>query len=296
VKTGKLRIFRWSQRHNWQLVFLYLLADKINEAVLAEARRINPHPLADDHFAWLNSVVTTITKQPPEDIPPLLAQRLSSHYQFIVVFHGTRSNSAADFLEHGIKLSDTKAIEEQATRRFGDSDALQGIIAELRQSGYIERNHGKIHLSLTKDVYLTGGECDDYLLDGGEYFATIANSLRRRESLRNSGKPMIVECLIPTSMLTAEFWRERSYAMLEDYFKGLLYPLEKRRVNPSYPNVTQSIPAGRVLRVHEFIEVKRRFQGFNPVTGLSEESVETVLRPFKIWPGNAKLPKTSIPN
>lgn len=295
MKTGKPRLFRWSQRHNWQLVFLHLLADKINEAVLAEARRINPHPLADDHFAWLNSVVATVTKQPSEDIPTLLAKRLSSHYQFVVAFHGTRSNSAADFLEHGVNLSDTRTLELEAIRRFGDSDALLGIIAELWQSGYVERNHGKIHLSLTKDVYLTRGECDGYLLDGSEYFATIANSLRRSESLRNSGKPMIVECLIPTSMLTAEFWRERSYAMLEDYFKSLLYPLEKRLVKPSYPNVTQSIPAGRVLRVHEFIEVKRRFQGFNPATGLSEESVETVLRPFKIWPGNAKLPITSIP-
>lgn len=285
---------RWSQRHNWQFVFLNLLADKVNEAVLAEARRINPHPLADDHFAWLNSVVASTTKQPSEDIPPLLAKRLSSHYQFIVAFHGTRSNSAADFLEHGIYVSDAKALELEAIKRFGDSDALQGIITEQRQSGYIEHNHGKMYFSLTKDVFLTGGECNGYLLDGSEYFATIANRLRRSESLRNSGKPMIVECLIPTSMLTAEFWRGMSYAMLEDYFGRLLYPSEKRRVKPSYPNVTQSIPAGRVLRVHEFIEVKRRVQSFNPVTCLSEESVETVLQPFKIWPGNA-VAKSSIP-
>jgi len=268
------------------------LADKINEAVLAEARRINPHPLAEDHFAWLNSVVTTVTKQPSEGIPPLLAQRLSSHYQFIVAFHGTRSNSAADFLEHGIKLSDTNAIEEQAIQSFGDSKALESAKVELQSGyGYVERNHGKIHLSLTKNVFLMGGECEGYLLDGSEYRAAIANRLRRREL---PPKPLIVECLIPTSMLTAEFWRERSYAMLEDYFERLLHPSEKRRVKPSYPNITQSIPAGSVLHVHEFIEVKRRFQGYNPVTCLSEESVETVLRPFKIWPGNA-IAQSSTP-
>ena len=281
---------RWSQRHNWQFVFRHLLADKINEAVLAEARRINPHPLADDHFAWLNTVVASTTKQPSEDIPPLLAKRLSSHYQFIVAFHGTRSNSAADFLEHGIYLSDTKALELEAIRRFGDRDALQVIIAELRQSGYVEHNHGKIYLSLTKDVFLTGGECDGYLLDGSEYFATIANRLPRSESLRNSGKPLIVECLMPTSSLSAEFWRGRSYEMLEDYFTRLLNPLEKRRIRPSYLIVTQPISAENILRVHEFIEVKRKFQGFNPVTCLSEESVETVLRPFKIWLGKANRP------
>lgn len=289
MKTRKPKIFRWSQRHNWQLVFRHLLGDKINEAVLAEARRINPHLLTDDHFAWLNSAVATITKQSPVDIPLLLAKRLSSHYQFIVAFHGTRSNSAADFLEHGIYLSDTEALELEAIRRFGDNDTLQRIIAELRQSGYVEHNHGKIYLSLTKDVFLTGGECDGYLLDGSEYFATIANRLRQNESLQNSGKPMIVECLVPTSMLTAEFWRERSYAMLEDYFERLLYPSEKRRVKPSYPNVTQSIPAGRVLRVHEFLEVERKVQRYNFETGLSEESVETILQPLKIWPGKMKI-------
>lgn len=294
MKTSKPRIFRWSQRHNWQLVLLHLLADKIDDSVLAEARRINPHPLADDHFAWLNSVVTAVTKQPSEDIPPLLAKRLSNHYQFIVGFHGTRSNSAADFLEHGIYLSDAKALELEAIRRFSDSDPLRGIIAELRQSGYVEHNHGKIYLSLTKDVFHTGGECDGYLLDGSEYFAAIANRLQRSESVRNSEKPLIVECLIPMSFLSAEFWRGRSYEMLEDYFTRLLNPLKKQRIRPSYVMVTKPIPAENILRVHEFVETERKFKGHNLLTRLQEESVETILRPLKIWLGNA-IAQSSIP-
>ncbi|HXR03208.1 MAG TPA: hypothetical protein VN836_00695 [Verrucomicrobiae bacterium] len=261
------------------------MADKINEAVLTEARRMNPRPIADDCFAWLNSVVAIITKQSPEDIPQLLEKRLSSHYEFTVAFHGTRSNSAEDFLQHGIYLPDIRVLELEAIRRFGDSAALQSIITELRESGYAQRNHGKIHLSLTKEVFQTNGECDGYLNDGGEYFATIANRLRRREL---PPKPLIVECLIPASNLTAEFWRARSYEMLEDYFTRLLNPLGRRRIRPSYLVVTQPIPAENILRVHEFAEAKRKFKGHNLLTGLQEESVETILRPLKIWLGNVK--------
>jgi len=77
--------------------------------------------------------------------------------------------------------------------------------------------------------------------------------------------------------------------MLEDYFKRVLHPSETRRVNPSCEIITQPIGAENILRVHEFTEIKRTFREKNYFTGALEESVETILRPFKIWPGKAKL-------
>ena len=110
MKTGKKRVFKWTQRRDWERVFRSILVGKINEAVIAETRRINPRYLSDDYFAWLNTLVATVTHQSQVDIPTFLGTRLSSHYDFIVAFHGTKSNSAADFLTHGIWLSDRKIL------------------------------------------------------------------------------------------------------------------------------------------------------------------------------------------
>jgi hypothetical protein len=132
MRTGKKRALKWSQRQNWEAILRRLLDDKINQAVITETRRINPRYLADDNFAWLNSMVATVTNQCYEDIPALLAKRLSDHYEFMIGFHGTRSDSAADFLDHGIRLSDINAQNQRAVELFGDSEALQKAIIELR--------------------------------------------------------------------------------------------------------------------------------------------------------------------
>ncbi len=287
VKTGKKRVFNWSQRRAWERVFCHLLADKINEAVIAEARRINPRYLSDDYFAWLNTLVATVTHQSPVDIPTFLGTRLSSHYDFIVAFHGTKSDSAADFLTHGIRLSDRKILEQRALERFGDNNAVRNAIAELRQSGYEWHNHGKIYLSLTKAACVN--EHSHYMLYGSEYLATIANRLGRSVELETVGKPLIVECLIPQVALDSEFWRGRSFALLEDYFTRLLRPSERRQVRTSCVVVTRPIPAENILRVHEFIEVKRKYRWDDICTGESQEAEEIILRSLKIWDGKAKL-------
>lgn len=287
VTTGKKRIFVWSQGQNWQRVFRHLLADKINEAVIAEARRINPRSITDDNFAWLDSIVATVTNQPSEHIPALLAKRLSDYYEFIIAFHGTRSDSAVDFLDRGIRLSDIYALNLRAAEFFGESDALQNAIAELRHCE--QHDHGKIFLALTKDACLR--DHSHYMQHGSEQLAAIAIRLGQIAKLEAIGKPLIVECLIPTSALESEsiFWRGRGYSMLEDYFTRLLRPSEKRRGEPSCAIVTQPLLAENILRVHEFTEVKHPYRQYNLYTGATDERVETVFRPFKIWPGRAQF-------
>jgi hypothetical protein len=157
----------------------------------------------------LNSVVTTFTSQ-PENIPSLLAKRLANHYKFIVAFHGTRWTSATDFIEQGIKLADIDALNLQAEILFGKSDELQKAITELLFCK--QYDHGKVFLALTKKA------------------ANISRRLRfafgKIDVLKVRGKPLTVECLIPTNILDSEsaFWSGRSFAMLEDYFARLLRP------------------------------------------------------------------------
>jgi hypothetical protein len=286
VKSEKARVFNWSQRHSWERAFRRLLADKITGAVIEEARRIHPRSLADDNFAWLNTLVATVTHQSLVDIPSFLASRLSSHYEFMVAFHGTRSSSAADFLDHGIKLSDIKALNQRAVDEFGDSVAIQTKIDDLRQCE--EHDNGKIFLALTKDACLR--DHPQYMRYGSEQVAGLARSVGQLAKLEARGKPMIVECRIPTSILESEdcFWRSRSFAMLEDYFTRLLRPLEKRRVKPTCEIAIRPITPENILRVHEFTEIKRPFRAYNPFTGATNAGSETTFRKFKIWPGRAR--------
>ena len=85
----------------------------------------------------------------------------------------------------------------------------------------------------------------------------------------------------------AAFNKAKSFAA--STFKRMLQPSKTRRVKPSCAIISNPIGAENILSVHEFTEIKRTFRSNNYSTGAFEESVETVLRPLKIWPGKAKL-------
>ena len=293
VRTEKKRVFRWTQRWAWELIFRRILTGMINEVVIAEARRGGPRHLSDDNFEWLNTLVATVTRQSPVDIPTFLETRLSNYYDFIVAFHGTRSDSAADFLTHGIRLSDREVLEQRVLERFGDNDAVRNAIAELRQSGYERHNHGRIYLSLTKAACVN--EHIHYMLHGSEYLATVANRLGRSAEIKTVGRPLIVECLIPQNALGSEFWRGRSFAMLEDYFARVLRPSERRQVRTSCVVVTQPILAQNILRVHEFAEFKRTIRWNDFESNEPKQFEETRLRPLKIWNARPQLQNSWLP-
>lgn len=285
MSARKARVFKWSQRKSWERVFRNLLADKINDAVIAEVRRINPRCAAGDSFEWLNSVVATFTKQ-PENVPAILAQRLADYYKFIIAFHGTRSNSAADFIEQGIRRADIDVLNLQAEEIFGKSDGLQNAISELHFCK--SHDHGKVFLSLTKNACLK--DHPHYMQHGSEHLAGIAIRLGQITKLEARGKPLIVECLIPTNILESEsaFWNGRSYAMLGDFFARLLHP-ERRQLQPSCAVTVQPIHAENILCVHEFAEIKRRFKWNDFNTNEIRRGEEILFRPLKIWAGKAKV-------
>ena len=283
VKPEMKRVFKWTQRSAWDRVFRAILADRINETVLAEARRLNPRYISDDDFAWLSELVTVVTRQAPVDIPALLATSLSCHYEYIVAFHATKSDSAADFLTRGIRLSDTSFLERRARELFGESDVVNQAIAVLRQSGYARHNNGRVYLALTKSVCIR--EHSHYMLYGSEYLARIADRIGRSAELRSVGSPLIVECLIPRAALSSEFWRGRSFAMLEDYFTRVLRPAEIGQVRPSCVVVTQPIPAEHVLRVHEFTEARGPVPCEKAGTEEPRPCERRRLRLVRIWAG-----------
>jgi hypothetical protein len=287
VRTEMQRIFKWSQRHRWERVCRDLLADVLNDAVIAEIRHNHPTSLSDDDFEWLNATVAKVNKHSPRDVPAILKARLPDFYDYVHAFHATRSESAQDFVNHGIKLSDTAVLRARAVERLGESEALIRAILELRQSGYEDHNHGKIYLSLTKDGCLKDNRhCMDC---GGEYLSRLVDHPEQTARLRSGGKPLVVECRIPASALDSEFWRGRSFAMLDDYLTRLVRPSERPKVKGSNVVIKQPISDDNILSVLEFIEVNRTIRWNDFLTGAPQQSELIELRLFKIWPGRAQF-------
>jgi hypothetical protein len=270
VSTTRKLILQWSRRGEWERVLLRLLADQINPAVVAEVKRLNSPDVFKDGFALLNDVAARIGKKPLNEIPALLASRLSAYYEFVTAFHGTRHDSPHDFLEQGLKPSDTRARQANLLDRFGDSHVFRTAIANLRQKGYEQHNEGKIWFCVVKELFLRDERYKHYLLEGSEYDANIASHCDRDANLRPGGEPIIVECRIPVRYLDAEFWRATSYNLLEDYFLRLLRPFQKRPFCETCIAVGCGIPPEDILRVHVFAEVKRTEPSENPLTGKPE--------------------------
>ena len=278
IKSGK-KVFKWNRRKGWERALWRLLADKLNDSVIAEVKQRNPRRPLDDDFAWLNEPVARAIGQPLEDIPQLLGSRLSSYYQFVIAFHGSRPVLPRDFLAYGLKPSDTAALQNRAIELFGDSEDLQKAIVELRDGNYERHNNRGVWLCMTKEAFLQVH--NHYLLEGSEYLAAIAGRLGQSAKLRAIGSPVIVECLVSNGFLDSKFWQNMSRYMIKDYFGRLLSPSEKRPVNTYCIRITETIPPGNMLRVHEFAENKRTHQRTDFQTGVKQCFEVTTLRPFK---------------
>jgi hypothetical protein len=276
MTTGKKRVLKWSQREDWASVLRHLLDGEINEAVITKTRQVDPGHLTDHNFEWLNLAVAAVTNQHQKNIPALLANRLASYYKSVVAFHATRSPSPEDFLKYGIKLSDKKALQEFARNFFGNSDALEEAISWLRAIGYENPDQAWICLSLTKGTCFQ--EHKHYLLKGGEYLANIAIRVGQVAKLRGIGKPMIVECLLPTSIIPQEFWQRVSQNMLEDYFSKLLHPADEQKRRTYCVQIPQPITHEYIRCVHELVEV-----------GQAEHYEDNSFHLVKVWDGQAKF-------
>lgn len=278
LKTQKREIFKWGQCLVRERVLTQLLADVLNGSVVAEIKKRNPRYLRDDKFAWLNESVASVNGQPLENIPEIFGVRLSKYFGFVTAFHGSRPNSASDFLNHGLKLSDTATLQNRAVDLFGDSENLRNAILDLRGS-YERSNNAGIWLCVTKEAFLQ--RHDHYLAEGSEYLSAIAGRIGQNVKLRAIGTPVIVECLVPNEFLDQEFWHSLSCDIIEDYFIKLLRPSAKRGVNTLCMRITQAIVPENILCIHEYSEHKRSHKWADPQTGAIQCAEDVIFRPLK---------------
>jgi hypothetical protein len=255
------RIFKWAQRSAREKVLFSLLADKLDDSVLAEVRRRSPRFLRDDQFAWLNESVVSVRGGRLEPIPSVLAGRLLQFCDGVVEFHGCRPLSLNSYQMEGLKPSDTDSLRQQARQLFEDTREMAAAIAELG-GAYESHNRGKIWLCITKESFLRRHH-EGFLLHGSEYLAGLANRLRHGETIGKLGVPTIVECVVPKSDVPVDFWIGLSQNLIEDWFSRFLGPQERSPVCTLCLEVSKRIPPELIIKYHQFKECRHQFSWDN---------------------------------
>jgi hypothetical protein len=273
MQANSQRIFKWNRRKTWERTMLKLLEDKLNKAVFTEIRKRNPLYLRDDRFAWLNESVAITHNTQLEDIPDLLSVRLSQFYEYVIAFHGCRPASIESYERIGLRPSDTNALCTYARQLFGNTQALADAISNIGGS-YVGHNRGRIWMCLTKEAFMLNGH-DGYLRHGSELLSAIANRLNQQEKLRSIGTPTVIECALIKTQLPEGFWSGLSRAMIEDWFNRFLRPKASKRVCTHCVVVHTPIPRERIVRFHQFDEVRSTYSWNDFQTGkkLTGESV-----------------------
>jgi hypothetical protein len=271
------RIFKWAQRSEWSKVMFSLLADELDNAVLAEVQRRNPQYLLENKFGWLDDAVASV-KGRRQHIHSLLASRIGAYYDDVVAFHGCRPVSLETYRLEGLKPSNTEAIRRQARLLFGDSEALARAIADLG-GAYESHNHGNIWLCITKESFLK--QHDSFLLRGCEYLSGLANRVEKGDLLSRRGIPTIVECLIPASQISERFWDGLSHHFIEDWFSRFLRPREIRPICTFCLTVSTTIPPERI-KFHQFMEKRHRYSWEDFNTGERQTGEYIKFSPLRI--------------
>jgi hypothetical protein len=126
----------------------------------------------------------------------------------------------------GILPASSKQLRDLAKELFGNSpsvltalDNLATVDAGGTQS-YEEHNSGRCYLALSLDHLINS--CGHYLLYGSEYLLCVANSIGKASILRNRGKAVIIECLVPTDEVPSWFFKDLGGNMVERMFTRLL--------------------------------------------------------------------------
>lgn len=166
-----------------------------------------------------------------------MGESILSRFDKIKLYHGTRIHNEKDFLKCGLRALDLEwvhlritTILNEAEINFSNDDIFR-LINEHKNPTCT----GHVYFSATeKGLILT--DCDHYIKYGSEFIYGILIRLIgeiRSEKLLQKGRPGILECEIPTSLI--------SRYQLGDLAKRALHEILEPDYYPKHDNVSVSI-------------------------------------------------------
>lgn len=219
----------WQDFTQWRPVFAELMADIFTEELLRDFRAHPPKYLVSDDMSWIESLIEKHSGK-ELNITTTTLERFNEKYSHIRAYHGCSPTDIHSYLDHGLRPLNIDEFNLHAKRHFC-GQMFSEVTNDILQMAIVDVGAGlrenRIYFGLD-DQFLIN-YCGHYLLYGSEYLACVAASLTRltgrmdyQQSLKGIGKPTILACNIPTSMIENSILEELCRHMVQHFFENHL--------------------------------------------------------------------------
>ena len=138
-------------------------------------------------------------------------------------YHGCRPRNRSTYLEHGILLSDTKALIQEARDIFKGIEGFDEAVRDIGQK-YFDHNNGKIGFLMS--ATWAKHNRSHYAL-GSELIRGLTNRLGDEAGARyeSMGTPTLIKCVLQTDWID----KDTTFPVSESYITNVLWSLIRLR-------------------------------------------------------------------
>ena len=236
-------VFCFPLVESWRQRIWTLLGDYITDEVKAEFARNPPEYVVSDDLGWLDYIIFEVTGETC-DIKELTADRLSREYRAFRAAHATRTNDLAQFYRAGLRCLRADEIEERARTIFlngrfnyATEDRLQMAIDDINARNASGGREGRLYFCADERSLITQtGGSGHYLVYGSEYLyclgMRVTSEWETKKALKEIGRPTMLVCDIPMTLLRESTLREFAGMILEYLFCELVDGLHSHSLSP----------------------------------------------------------------
>jgi hypothetical protein len=229
---------------SWRAHVWKLLSDYVTDEVKAEFVRSPPEWVVSDGLSWLDNLIFDVTGETCQT-RELLADRLRQEYRAFRASHATRTNDLAPFYKHGLRFLRAEEMEDRARSIFlnGQSshaaeEQLQQAIDDLQARDPRGAREGHLYFCANERSLITqSGGSGHYLIYGSEYLFCLGirmtSSWETKRLLKGIGRPTMLICDIPMTLITSSTLREFAGMIIAYLFCELVEGLESYVLSPS---------------------------------------------------------------
>lgn len=194
-------------------------------------------------LSWLDDLIFNINGKACQ-MKDLLADCQRQGYRAFRAAHATRTNDLAPFYKHGLRFLRAEEIEDRARSIFlnGQSHAteerLQQAIDDIQARKLPGGREGHLYFCTNESSLITeNGRSGHYLIYGSEYLYSLGirtiDSWETKRLLKGIGRPTMLACDIPMTLMTSTTLREFAGIIIAHLFCELDKKLESYALSPS---------------------------------------------------------------
>ncbi len=254
-------VFCYPQPDTWRSRIWEMLADHITDDVKAEFMRNPPEYVVSDDLSWLDDIIFAVTHRTC-DIKEVMGERLGREYRALRAGHATRTNDLAPFYTQGLKCLRAEEIEDRARTIFlngryesANEERLQRAINDIDARKKSGGREGRLYFAAEESSLFTRiGGSGHYLIYGSEYLYCLGiratSTWEAKRALKEIGRPTMLVCDIPMTLLSPYTLKEFGGMMIEFLFCELVDGLDCYPLSPgsgSALSLTVDLPPEHIV-------------------------------------------------